>query len=660
MCGLAGFLGGRLARDERRAAVMAMADRIAHRGPDDSGEWLDDRDGVAIGFRRLSIVDLSPAGHQPMLSASGRYVLAFNGEVYNFEDIRRELIDEHAAPPFRGHSDTEVMLAAIEAWGVESAVRRFVGMFAMVLWDRDEKQLFLIRDRVGVKPLYYGSTGGSTGGSLGRAFFFASELKALHAHPEFEAEVDRDALALYFRYTNVPAPFSIYKGIRKVTPGSMVIVSRDGMTREVAYWSAAAVAEHGAEHRFSGNEDEAADRLDTLLRDAVRLRMIADVPLGVFLSGGIDSSVVTALMQAQSSVPVKTFSIGFAEEEFNEAVHAARVARHLGTEHTEMYVHAAEAMAVIPKLPAMYDEPFADSSQIPTHLVSVLARRHVTVSLSGDGGDELFGGYYRYFLGQKAFRYMALVPRPLRGLTGRAMSSIPKPAWDRVLSRHSRAGERMHKLARIMRTRDEDAMYFELVSHWRNVVAGAGDGDLPIRDRARWPRVHDPIERMMYFDLVSYLPDDLLVKVDRASMAVSLEAREPLLDHRLIEFAWTLPLSMKVRGGKGKWLLRKVLHRYVPEELIERPKMGFGIPIGEWMRGPLRDWAESLLDERRLRDEGFLDVKQIRAVWRAHLAGKGEWQHYLWTALMFQAWNEEWRGGTAAHAPQTLVAGGLR
>jgi len=627
-----------------------MTDRIAHRGPDDTGEWFDDRDGLALGFRRLSIVDLSPAGHQPMLSAPGRYVLAFNGEVYNFEDIRRELIETGNAPQFRGHSDTEVMLAAIEAWGVEAAVKRFIGMFAIVLWDREQRQLHLIRDRIGVKPLYYGTVNGT--------FFFASELKAMHAHPGFEADIDRDALALYFRYTYIPAPFTIYQGIRKVMPGTILTVKPDGETRETTYWSAAAVADQGRANRFASDENEAADQLDALLRDAVRLRMISDVPLGVFLSGGIDSSVVTALMQAQSSTPVKTFSIGFLEQDYNEAVHAARVAGHLGTQHTEMYVQAEEAMAVIPKLPSMYDEPFADSSQIPTHLVSAMARKHVTVSLSGDGGDELFGGYYRYFLGQRAFRYIARVPRPLRGITGRAMSSIPKPAWDRVLPRQNRAGERIHKLARIMSTGDENTMYFELVSHWRNVVLGAKPLDAPFADRSRWPKLDDPIERMMYLDQMSYLPDDILAKVDRASMAVSLEAREPLLDHRLIDFAWRLPLKMKVRDGKGKWLLRKVLNRYVPEELIERPKMGFGIPVGAWMRGPLRDWAESLLEEGRLRAEGFLDAAAVRSMWKAHVAGQGEWQHYLWVVLMFQAWQDEWRRASDTHEP--LVAGGRR
>jgi asparagine synthase (glutamine-hydrolysing) len=647
MCGLAGFLGGRLAADERRAVITAMTDRIAHRGPDDSGSFLDDRDGLAIGFRRLSIVDLSPAGHQPMLSASGRYVLAFNGEVYNYEAIRSELLAAGLAPSFRGHSDTEVMLAAIEAWGVESAVKRFVGMFAIALWDRQERQLFLIRDRVGVKPLYYGTIRGT--------FFWASELKALHAHPEFEAEIDRDALALYFRLMVVPAPFTIYEGLRKVMPGTIVAVKPGGEPREIVYWSAADVAERGWNQPFRGSEDEAAEQLDALLRDAVGLRMIADVPLGVFLSGGIDSSLVTAMMQAQSSAPVKTFSIGFVEEDFNEAVYAARVAQHLGTKHTELYVTAEEAMAVIPKLPAMYDEPFSDSSQIPTHLVSALARRHVTVSLSGDGGDELFGGYHRYFLGQKAFNYVARVPRPLRKLTGRAITSIPTSAWDRALWRQNRAGERIHKIARLMKSTDHDSMYFDLLTLWRDLVPGAKGRALPISDRTHWPKIDDPIARMMYFDLVTYLPDDILVKVDRASMAVSLEAREPLLDHRLIEFAWRLPLPMKVRNAKGKWLLRKVLDRYVPEELIERPKMGFGVPVGAWIRGPLRDWAESLLDERRMREEG-LDAARIRETWRAHLAGQGDFQQHIWTVLMFLAWREEWRISAAARAPHSLIA----
>jgi asparagine synthase (glutamine-hydrolysing) len=648
MCGLVGFLGGTLPIGARAEVAAAMSRQIAHRGPDDSGEYVDERAGFALGFRRLAIVDLSPAGHQPMTSASGRYVLAFNGEVYNFESIRAELRKAGHAPPFRGHSDTEVMLAAFEAWGVEAAVQRFVGMFAIALWDRAEQRLHLVRDRMGVKPLYLARCGST--------ILFGSELKGLRAHPDFDDEVDRDALAAYFRYAYVPAPRTIYKCVRKVTPGTIVSIDAAGAVETSTYWSAAAAAERGAANRFRGSEDEALEQLDALARDAVALRMIADVPLGVFLSGGVDSSIVTALMQAQASAPVKTFSIGFLEEGYDEAMHAANVARHLGTHHTELYVTPDEAMEVIPRLAHMYDEPFADSSQIPTHLVSALARKHVTVSLSGDGGDELFGGYYRYFLGQRAWKSIKRIPRPLRGVASSTITGLRKETWDRLggflpaSMRQSRTGERLYKLARILRTSDEDAMYFELVTHWRDVVLGGSEPPISLTDRTRWPRLSDPIERMMYFDQVSYLPDDILTKVDRASMAISLEAREPLLDHRLVEFAWSLPLAMKVRNGQGKWLLRKLLHRYVPSELVERPKMGFGVPVGKWLRGPMRDWAEALLDERRLREEGFLDVARIRAAWKDHLAGSGEWQHYLWVALMFQAWHQA-AAETPRHVP---------
>jgi asparagine synthase (glutamine-hydrolysing) len=642
MCGLAGFFGGNVPLAERAAIARAMASRISHRGPDDSGEWVDERAGFAIGFRRLSIIDLSAAGHQPMLSASGRYVLAFNGEVYNFEAIRTALHEESLAPSFRGHSDTEVMLAAVEAWGVDAAVQRFVGMFAIALWDRDTRTMHLVRDRMGVKPLYFGRSGSTV--------LFGSELKALRAHPEFDASIDRNALHAYFRYACVPAPLTIYRDVRKVMPGTIVTVDENGGVEERTYWSAKAAADHGVRNRFAGTEQDALERLQELLTDAVRLRMIADVPLGVFLSGGIDSSLVTAMMQVQSSVPVHTFSVGFHEKGYDEAPYAAAVAAHLGTRHTELYVTPEETMAVIPSLGQMYDEPFADSSQVPTHLVSALARRHVTVSLSGDGGDELFGGYYRYFAGQRAWNAISRIPRPLRSILARSLTSVRKPAWDTLaerlhslaprLMRGNRAGERIYKLARILSSTDEDAMYFELVSHWRQIVRGGAEPDLPLHDRQRWPALSDPVERMMFFDQISYLPDDILVKVDRASMAVSLEAREPLLDHRLVEFAWTLPLSMKVRDGKGKWLLRALLARHIPEHLIDRPKMGFGMPIDAWLRGPLRPWAESLLDPRRLRDEGFVDADTVSQVWNDHLAGRGDWQHYLWIVLMFQAWNE--------------------
>jgi asparagine synthase (glutamine-hydrolysing) len=641
MCGLTGFVGS--TSDDLVRTVRSMCDAIAHRGPDDSGEWIDADSGVALGFRRLAIIDVSPAGHQPMVSASGRYVATLNGEIYNFEKLRRELREAGLAPPFRGHSDTEVMLAAFEAWGVEAAVKRFNGMFAIALWDRELRRLQLIRDRMGVKPLYYGFAG--------RTFLYGSELKALRQHPDFRGTVDRGALHLYLRFMYVPAPYSIYEGVRKLMPGT--ILTFDPATRQTettVYWSAREAAVRGTGHRFQGSEEEAARELETLLRDAVRMRMVADVPLGVFLSGGVDSSIVTALMQAQSSVPIRTFTVGFTEAAYDEAPFAAAVARHLGTDHTELYMSTDDVVNVIPKLPSIYDEPFADSSQIPTHLVAMLARRHVTVSLSGDGGDELFGGYTRYFIGQQLFRRLAKLPAAMRPVVGRALTLFPPRLWDRLLALgrpilpsalRQRPGERIHKVARMLAANDADAMYFELVSHWSNIVIEGTAHEPPVMVREEWPALADPVERMMYFDQISYLPDDILTKVDRASMAVSLEAREPLLDYRLVEFAWTLPLSMKVRAGKGKQILRRVLDRYVPEHLIERPKMGFGIPLDVLLRGPLRDWAESLLDPATMRAQGLLDVAPIRAKWDDHIAGKKDWKYHLWAVLMLQAWLQE-------------------
>ena len=632
MCGITGFVSAPAAADELTRVVRGMCGALVHRGPDDAGEWTDGDRGVAIGFRRLAIIDLSPAGHQPMISASGRYIATLNGEIYNFEELRRELREHGLAPAFRGHSDTEVMLAAFDAWGI-AAVSRFNGMFAIAVWDREARALHLARDRMGVKPLYYGFVGGFAGST----FVYGSELKAIRRHPDFGGHIDRAALQLYLRFMYVPAPFSIYEGISKVMPGTIVTLDPDARTtRTTVYWSARDAAIDGVRHRFEGSEEEASRELEALLRDSIRIRMVADVPIGVFLSGGVDSSLVTALMQAESVTPVKSFSIGFDDIGYNEAPHAAAVARHLGTEHTELTVHERDALDVIPKLAMMYDEPFADSSQIPTHLVSALARRHVTVSLSGDGGDELFGGYNRYFIGQRLFRWIARTPRSVRPAIGRTLTKFSTRMWDRLAPR---LGERVHKVARALTANDIDAMYFELVSHW-NRGQGTGDGGqvVPVLDRASWPPLDDPIERMMYFDQISYLPDDILAKVDRASMAASLESREPLLDYRLVEFAWRLPLSMKVRGGQGKRVLRRVLYRYVPPNLIERPKMGFGIPLGEWLRGPLRDWAEPLLDEAAIREHGLLDPAPIRATWEEHLAGRGDWNYHLWAILMLQVW----------------------
>lgn len=654
MCGLVGFLDFSLKTkgNDLNAIATRMADTLRHRGPDDGGAWVDARAGIALGHRRLSIVDLSPEGRQPMHSACGRYAIVFNGEIYNHREIRKELeIQAPEIPPaWRGLSDTEVMLEAIRRWGVEKAVQRFTGMFAFALWDRQERRLYLVRDRLGEKPLYYGW--------MGKVFLFGSELKALCTHPAFKREINRNALALYLRHNCIPAPYSIYQGINKLPPGTILTVSKLDSTSATpaSYWSMREVAEHGIADPFIGSEKEAISQMDHLLRDAVRLQMVADVPLGAFLSGGVDSSVVVALMQAQSGRPIKTFTIGFNEPGYDEAVYAKEVARHLGTDHTECYITSEEAMAVIPKLPTLYDEPFSDSSQIPTYLVSELARRHVTVSLSGDGGDELFAGYNRYFLGRNLWNKIGWMPQPFRNGMARGLTAFSPRAWDRTFDllglfspfkmKHRTPGDKLHKLSEILPAESPDMMYQGLVSHWKNpaaLVLGAHEPPTILTDRGQWADLSDFTLRMMYFDTVTYLPDDILVKVDRAGMGVSLEGRVPFLDHRLVEFAWQVPLSMKVRDGKGKWLLRQVLYRYVPRELIERPKVGFGIPIDTWLRGPLREWGEPLLDERRLKIEGFFKAELIRDKWAEHLSGRRNWQYYLWDILMFQAWLDCWR-----------------
>jgi asparagine synthase (glutamine-hydrolysing) len=639
MCGITGFLdrNASTSQAELLDRARAMALRLQHRGPDDAGEWADAASGVALGFRRLSIIDISPAGHQPMLSATGRYVIIFNGEVYNFEAIRARLVAENIAPSFRGHSDTEVILAAIEAWGLEASVRLFIGMFGFALWDRETETLSLVRDRVGVKPLYYGT--------CGRTFFFGSELKAFAAHPAFRPVINRDAVGAFMRFSYVPTPLTIYDGFCKVPPGAIVsVTAATAAAPEVrGYWSAADIVAFGLAHPFGGSENDAVEHLDHLLRDAVGLRMISDVPLGVFLSGGIDSTLVTAQMQAQSGRPVKTFSIGFYEDTHDETRYARLVAQHLGTEHTEMYVTPSQALDVIPLLPEIYDEPFSDSSQIPTYLVSKLARQHVTVALSGDGGDELFGGYDRYVLGQKLWSSARLAPRPLRTAFAGAAKRIPPATWERILraaqqlvprsKRFASPADKLLKLFDVVSASSSDELYRHLMSHWNEQVV-PGAKPLPPVDSV----THRFVERGMSLDLITYLPDDILAKVDRASMAVSLEAREPLLDHRLIEFAWTLPLSLKVRGGRGKWVLRRVLDRYVPPALMDRPKMGFGVPIALWLRGSLRDWAEDLLSAQSLGESGFFDSAAIRRRWQEHVSGMRNWQYHIWDVLMFQAW----------------------
>lgn len=638
-----------------------MAETLRHRGPDDDGVFADAAVGLALGFRRLSILDLSKEGHQPMASPSARYVIAFNGEIYNHLSLRREL--EGGGRRWRGHSDTEVMLAGMEEWGLTGAIRRFNGMFAMAVWDRRERQLHLVRDRMGEKPMYYGWSGG--------ALLFGSELKALRAHPKFDAEIDRDALALYFRHNYINAPYSIYRGIFKLPPASIVTFDADGPRRSPeprVYWSVREAAERGVGDPFPGTDAEAVDGLDRLLRDAVGTRMEADVPLGAFLSGGIDSSTVVALMQAQSERPVKTFSIGFRESGYDEAPFAREVAAHLGTDHTELYVAPEEARAVIPLLPTLYDEPFSDSSQIPTFLVSQLARRRVTVSLSGDGGDELFGGYPRYAQAAAAWRTLQRVPRPARRGGARALRALPPGAWTaiaRVLGkalpmrqRSRNPGDRLHKIARMAGLGSPEELYMAMVSHWDDptaIVAGAIEPRTVLNDPAQWARLPELLDRMMYLDACTYLPGDILAKLDRASMGVGLEGRVPLLDHRVVEYAWRLPLSMKMRSGRGKWILRQVLNRYVPAPLVDRPKMGFGIPVGEWLRGPLRAWAEDLLSPAALSEGAILNPDPIRRTWAEHLSGARDWQYRLWGVLMFQAWRRDLAGGPETQRRESIA-----
>ncbi len=654
MCGFAGFLraSGR-GLEARRGVVEAMADTLRHRGPDDGGAWVDADAGIALAHRRLAVVDLTPAGHQPMSSASGRYVIVFNGEIYNHLDLRTELEAVSGAVSWRGHSDTETLLAAIDAWGVQRTLEKAVGMFAFALWDRASRALVLARDRLGEKPLYYGR--------VGDALVFASELKAIRAYPGFDRPVDRDALALYLRHNYIPAPWSVYQGIRKLRPGTWLCFrSRDGQLDDEpetrVYWSARAVAEAGLRDPFRGDETEAEAELARRLDRAIAGQMIADVPLGAFLSGGIDSSAVVALMQARSSQPARTFTIGFHETGYNEAEHAAAVARHLGTAHTELYVTSEQARAVIPELADIHDEPFADSSQIPTVLVSRLARGEVTVSLSGDGGDELFGGYNRYFWAMRLWRRLRRIPMPMRRLGAGVIDTVPPVFWERAHAlarsvlpgrlRHAAVADKLRKLSGMLEAGAPENLYTGFVSHWEqpeSLVLGAREPATLVTDPAAWLDCPDFEQRMMYLDTVSYLPDDILVKVDRAAMSASLETRVPMLDHRVVEFAWSLPLSLKIRNGEGKWLLRQLLYRHVPRALLDRPKMGFGVPIDAWLRGPLRDWAESLLDEARLRREGYFDPAPIRQKWREHLSGRRAWHYHLWDVLMFQAWLERWK-----------------
>lgn len=641
MCGITGFRQtGPASPEALTARVRAMTDSLRHRGPDDDGLWTDPEAGIAFGHRRLSIIDLSAAGRQPMVSADGRLVMIYNGEVYSHEEMRPGLAARGVR--FRGHSDTEVILESFALDGVATTLPKLIGMFAIALWDRRDRSLTLIRDRLGIKPIYWALRDG--------LFLFGSELKALRAHPGWTPRLNRGAVAAFVRHSYIPAPHTIYDGVHKLEPGTVLILPFRGEPQITRYWDARQVVQAARATPLHGSDAEITARLEALLSDAVRRRMIADVPLGAFLSGGVDSSTVVALMQQAGTGKVRTFTIGFDIPGFDEAPHAQAVADHLGTEHTEMTVTAQQALDVIPKLADLYDEPFADPSQIPTYLVSAMTRRHVTVALSGDGGDELFAGYNRYQIGAFLTTRLRALPRPLRYGLAKAITMLPPERWSALLARlparfgYSEPGDKLHKLASVLSLADAGDVYRRLVTHWEPALAvpGAREPTGVLWDPKIAAEFPEPVAQMQFLDLVTYLPDDILTKVDRASMAVGLEARVPLLDHRVVEFAWQLPASFKLRAGGTKWVLRQVLDRHVPRSIIERPKMGFGIPLGEWLRGPLRDWAETLLAEQRLHEHGLVDAAYVRRHWQEHLSGHRNWQYLIWDVLMLEAWHERW------------------
>jgi asparagine synthase (glutamine-hydrolysing) len=658
MCGIVGLFSESLLNnaDQIRTVLTVMGDAITHRGPDDEGIWFDAADSIGFSHRRLSVLDLSPAGHQPMESRCGRFVIVYNGEIYNHQVIRGELEKDRLPPRFafrnddrgevwHGHSDTETLLAAIEAWGVDEALKRVKGMFAFALWDKQQKALYLARDRVGEKPLYYGWQGDT--------FLFGSELKALKVHPDFKGEIDRGALALFLRHNYVPGPYSIYKGIKKLPEGTFLkietggdAVIQKGQEKPEPYWDFAQVAKGGLKNPFAGSEADALSALDQTLGSAVEDQMLADVPLGALLSGGVDSSLICSLMQSRSTSRVKTFTIGFDSATYNEATFAAKVAKHLGTEHTELYLNPNDALELVPSLPEMYDEPFADSSQLPTHLVMKLVKQHVTVALSGDGGDELFAGYNRYTYAPKVWDKLGGLPQMLRDGVAKSLTAIPAITINRLANSFgvAQAGDKAHKLGqRLANVASIDDLYISLVSEWGDVsdlVIDAPELPYLLNDRDRWPAIDDSAARMMALDTLSYLPDDILVKVDRAAMAVSLETRAPFLDKEVVAFAWQLPMNFKLRDGQGKWILRQLLYKHVPQKLVERPKMGFSIPLDDWLRGPLREWAEPLLDENRLISEGLINPEPVRRAWQQHQQGKANFGYRLWSVLMFQAWLE--------------------
>lgn len=646
MCGIAGFINSSkdLGASERKALATSLHEAIAHRGPDDADIWLDPESGVTLAHRRLAIIDLSPEGRQPMASASGRYQIVFNGEIYNFPELRAQL--EDLGYTFRGRSDTEIMLAAFDHWGLNLTLQKLDGMFAFAVWDRQEKQLHLVRDRFGKKPLYVGWVGNN--------LVFASELKSFFAFPGFEKTISREALTNYMAYGYIHAPFSIFENVWQLLPAARMTIRLDKMDagsdlseKMESYWFLPRVTMDAREHRIHQNDADVIEDFEARLKQCVKARMISDVPLGAFLSGGIDSSAIVALMQAGSAQAIKTFSIGFEDGHYNEAPHAAKIADFLGTDHTEFIVTARDALDVIPKLPTIYDEPFADASQIPTHLVSMLARKHVTVALSGDGGDEILGGYDRHTVVPRLWNKMKWMPGPARKALSALILSIDAEKWSGLKPDHPQFGRRMHRVAQLMQIRSAKTLYPDLMASWPNpqkVVLGGSVPEIPLTDPLWQPAGLSLAERMMYADNLSYRPNDLMVKTDRASMAVALEVRAPLMDHSLYEYCASLPPEYKIRNGQGKWLLRQVLARHIPETYWDRPKMGFGVPVNDWLKGPLKEWAGDLLNKDTINAQGYLDADIIDKVWTDHLSGKSNGaSSALWTALMFQAWYKQWK-----------------
>jgi asparagine synthase (glutamine-hydrolysing) len=638
VCGICGFVDPRRPNSEAKWLVARMSDTLASRGPDSHGFWVDSESGAALGHRRLAIIDLSPTGHQPMTSSDDRFVITFNGEIYNFPEIRSELLGR--GQQLRGTSDTEVLVEACRLWGVRNVVPRLNGIFAFALWDRQSRVLTLARDHVGIKPLYWAQ--------FGDILVFGSELKALRAFPYWTPELDRDAVAGFHQFGYISPPKSVYRGVQKLRPGAMLTWKAGEQAREELYWNMCSVAARGEADPLHLDDAEAIAELDRLLGRSVCRQMVSDVPIGAFLSGGIDSSTIVALMQRATTSRVKTFSIGWPEASFNEAEYAKAVAVHLGTDHTELYVQPEDALRVIPEIPRLFDEPFADPSQIPTYLLSAMTRRHVTVALTGDGGDELFAGYTRYFQSLKIYRLAHRLPSRAKDILIAALRVLPPKTYDRLTPKAAAGayslqfGHKVHRLASVLDASSPLELLVRLVSHWRSPVVIGGDAQNAVLPMSAADQVLDQLSKMQLWESLGWLPEDVLAKVDRASMAVSLEARVPLLDPEVIEFSWRLPTKLKYRNGKGKWLLRKVLERYVPVELFDRPKMGFGVPVRSWLRGPLLDWCEDLLDAARLRHEGVLDVAEVRKKWTEHNSGERNWENHLWNVLMFEAWHREW------------------